>query len=61
MNCPKCGKELKSVCPECGKPVEVYSRVVGYMRPVSCWNPGKAQEFIDRKTFIIRNGDHVED
>ena len=30
---------------------EIYSRVVGYMRPVSQWNPGKQQEFNDRKEF----------
>lgn len=30
---------------------EVYTRVVGYLRPVSQWNDGKRQEFGDRKTF----------
>ncbi len=30
---------------------EVYSRVVGYIRPVSQWNDGKQAEFEDRKTF----------
>lgn len=30
---------------------EVWSRVVGYLRPTSCWNDGKTQEFKDRKTF----------
>jgi len=30
---------------------EVYSRVVGYLRPVNQWNRGKQQEFTDRKTF----------
>lgn len=30
---------------------EVYSRVVGYMRPVNQWNRGKQQEFTDRKVF----------
>ena len=30
---------------------EVYSRVVGYLRPVSQWNKGKKQEFKKRKTF----------
>ena len=32
---------------------EVYSRVVGYLRPVSSWNVGKAEEFKDRKTFQV--------
>jgi anaerobic ribonucleoside-triphosphate reductase len=30
---------------------EIYSRVVGYLRPVSQWNNGKKQEFKKRKTF----------
>ena len=32
-------------------PCEVYSRIVGYLRPVHNWNIGKQQEFADRKTF----------
>ncbi|MDK2948941.1 MAG: hypothetical protein PWQ56_106 [Patescibacteria group bacterium] len=32
---------------------EVYSRVVGYLRPVSQWNEGKQQEFNQRKTFKV--------
>jgi len=30
---------------------EVYSRVVGYIRPIAQWNPGKKSEFKDRKVF----------
>ena len=30
---------------------EVYSRVVGYIRPITQWNPGKQSEFTDRVTF----------
>jgi hypothetical protein len=30
---------------------EVYSRVVGYLRPVNQWNDAKVAEFSDRKTF----------
>ncbi len=41
----------KSICPECGEKTEVYSRIVGYLRPVSTWNDGKKQEFAERKTF----------
>lgn len=33
------------------KSCEVYSRIVGYMRPVQQWNVGKVQEFKDRKEF----------
>lgn len=32
---------------------EVYSRVVGYLRPVEQWNPGKQAEFSDRKPFRV--------
>jgi len=38
-------------CPTCGGECEVYSRVVGYIRPITQWNKGKRQEFKDRKTF----------
>jgi len=34
-----------------GIPCEVYSRVVGYYRPVQSWNVGKRQEFKERKTI----------
>lgn len=51
--CGKCGKQLVDVCPECGQPVDVYSRVVGYLRPVHCWNEGKQQEFSDRVEYEI--------
>ena len=32
-------------------PCEVYSRIVGYLRPIQSWNAGKKQEFKDRKVF----------
>ena len=32
-------------------PCEVYSRVVGYLRPVQQWNDGKQAEFQNRKTY----------
>lgn len=38
-----------SECPECGSPCEIYSRVVGYLRPVQQWNKGKQAEFAIRK------------
>jgi len=37
----------------CGKATEVYSRIVGYFRPVANWNKGKQQEFSDRKTYGV--------
>ena len=40
--CPKCVVEQKC---------EVYSRIVGYLRPVNQWNEGKQEEFKERVTF----------
>ena len=43
-------------CPQCTvkQPCEVYSRIVGYLRPISQWNEGKQQEFAERKEFRLR-------
>jgi ribonucleoside-triphosphate reductase len=38
-------------CPDCGTETEVYSRIVGYLRPVRTWNDGKQQEFKDRTPY----------
>jgi len=38
-------------CPTCGARCEVYSRVVGYLRPVDQWNDGKQAEFAIRRSF----------
>lgn len=43
--CPSC--ETEGVKTKC----EVYSRVVGYLRPVDQWNEGKTEEYRQRKTF----------
>jgi ribonucleoside-triphosphate reductase (formate) len=42
-------------CPECTikQPCEVYSRVVGYLRPIQQWNEGKQEEFKNRKEYKI--------
>ena len=40
-------------CPTCGGDCEVYSRVVGYYRPVKNWNAGKQEEFRLRRTFKV--------
>jgi ribonucleoside-triphosphate reductase len=40
-------------CPECAQPLDVYSRVVGYYRPVQRYNKGKVREFEDRIKFEI--------
>jgi anaerobic ribonucleoside-triphosphate reductase len=41
----------QQTCPTCGGPTEVYSRIVGYLRPVKTWNDGKQQEFKDRTPY----------
>ena len=66
MKCPTCNNEAIKmedtrdkaqywICHECektlGKVCEVYSRVCGYLRPVSQWNKGKRQEFQERVNF----------
>jgi len=40
-------------CSTCNQETEVYSRVVGYLRPVKQWNNGKQAEFNLRKTFKV--------
>jgi anaerobic ribonucleoside-triphosphate reductase len=40
-------------CPRCGREAEVWSRVVGYYRPVQSWNRGKRQEFADRLPYRL--------
>lgn len=36
----------------CDAECEVFSRVVGYYRPVAKWNDGKKEEFEERKVFV---------
>lgn len=43
----------QEVCPKCRLETEIYSRVVGYLRPVKQWNNGKQAEFAMRKTFKV--------
>ncbi|PKN26489.1 MAG: ribonucleoside triphosphate reductase [Deltaproteobacteria bacterium HGW-Deltaproteobacteria-21] len=53
--CPSHGylKGRQDLCPSCDAETEVYSRVVGYLRPIVQWNDGKRAEFSMRKTFSI--------
>jgi ribonucleoside-triphosphate reductase len=37
-----------------GEPTEVYSRIVGYFRPISNWNNGKSEEYGNRKTYSVK-------
>ena len=50
----------KEVCAQCGADCEVYSRVVGYLRPIKQWNVGKRAEFVERKTFAIPKAEKLE-
>ena len=51
--CPEHGylSGEQKICPHCQKKTEVYSRVVGYLRPVHQWNDGKQAEFKMRRTL----------
>jgi len=53
--CPEHGylRGEHSRCPDCGAPTEVYSRVVGYLRPVQQWNAGKQAEFTRRHLYAL--------
>jgi len=42
-------------CDTCDSDTEIYSRVVGYLRPVGQWNNGKQTEFCMRKTYNTYN------
>ncbi|MEM0372923.1 MAG: anaerobic ribonucleoside-triphosphate reductase, partial [archaeon] len=54
--CPKHGylSGEHDECPNCKSKCEVYSRVVGYFRPVQNWNIGKQEEYKQRKTFDLK-------
>ncbi len=54
--CPNDGYIIgkQPICNKCGTQTEVYSRIVGYLRPVSQWNKGKYEEFRMRKTFLLK-------
>jgi ribonucleoside-triphosphate reductase len=43
----------QDTCGRCSQETEIYSRVVGYLRPVKQWNGGKQAEFGKRKTFTV--------
>ncbi|MDR1595497.1 MAG: ribonucleoside triphosphate reductase [Puniceicoccales bacterium] len=51
--CPEHGYLVgeQKCCPHCGKQTEVYSRIVGYLRPVQQWNDGKQAEFKMRSSL----------
>lgn len=43
------------ICPQCGKETEVWTRVVGYLRPVKNFNKGKTEEYSERVKYVIKN------
>lgn len=49
--CPECGAAdaTDEVCPKCGGPLKHMQRITGYIRDIENFNPGKRQEFNDRK------------
>jgi ribonucleoside-triphosphate reductase len=50
--CPSCGYRTvgkQALCPSCGSPMDLWSRIVGYYRPVKMWNSGRVAEFNLRK------------
>ncbi len=56
--CTSCGWYsigVYSECPKCrSSKVDVWSRIVGYYRPLTKWNPGKVAEFKSRIHYKIR-------
>ena len=56
--CPSHGylEGEQKTCSICHQETEVYSRVVGYLRPIKQWNCGKQAEYGDRKTFKAAEG-----
>jgi ribonucleoside-triphosphate reductase (formate) len=48
-------------CPVCGKDAEVWTRVVGFHRPVQAWNKGKKEEYKDRKEFSVETSLGLEE
>ncbi len=53
--CPEHGylRGEQQQCPDCGARTEIYSRVVGYLRPVDQWNSGKRKEFSLRSRYQV--------
>ena len=56
-HCNNCGSTttgLYKACPRCGSPsVDVWSRIIGYYRPIKNWNPYRRREFWQRKHYRV--------
>jgi len=61
--CSQCGYLAgeHQFCSKCESQCEIYSRVVGYLRPVRQWNKGKKAEFGMRKTYVIEHSQAEEE
>ncbi|MDQ8200276.1 ribonucleoside triphosphate reductase [Pelagicoccus enzymogenes] len=46
-------------CPQCGQDTQVWTRVMGYHRPVSSFNRGKKGEHGERKHFSLKANPHL--
>ena len=59
--CPEHGYQNGEVphCGICGAENEIWSRVVGFIRPVKNFHVGKSQEFHDRKKYVIKESQLV--
>lgn len=44
----------------CKEKTEVYSRIVGYFRPVQQWNIGKKEEYFNRSEFRVDSPDYAD-
>ncbi len=57
--CPKHGYIAGEhfTCPDCGEPAEVWSRVVGYLRPVQNFHKGKKQEYAERVKYVVKEAE----
>lgn len=54
--CTKCrwqGVGIHWNCPVCNSPAEVWSRIVGYYRPVQSWHVGRQKEFKHRVHYVL--------
>lgn len=47
---------IGNICPECGKPVKDYfTRVVGFLTPISSWSKERNEEYQNRKWYNIKD------
>lgn len=53
--------ESTRLSESCGMTTEVYSRVVGYFRPLQNWNNGKKAEFKDRETYVVSQEEDADE